>query len=474
MKAPTTTPISGTFRRGLVLQGGGAKGAFQFGVLKELHQNGVKFDVIAGTSVGALNGAIVAAGAWELGEELWSHLTIGLAFQLSGWAAIFTAISSLGVLFLGWLSTAYDSYLPVWLRRIFQLIASLPAIGLFLAFNLIPEGRSLRIVVAACTLALSASVPFVVGKRNSIRPQLIVVPAMLWGLFAVLTSFTHDYRISFLSFAATHGISAVVLLLPTLVPLMLLIGFIHRWINAAAFSNGPLRKTVEAIVRTGIRLPLLATAAETVPEYLDPDDFEYARIKDVYVGATRSGFKPVYERVDKLDSAKATEALLTSAALPLGIVPNSRGGAKRIRFVDGGVADNTPWFPLIDLLPCEEIVIVLCEPQSAAKDEAKLTRDIWCKRDRAIRVLTKRHDVPNRHLWDRTPPITKRDPPVVVPLRNPQFWTESKTINPVVISPPKSLGNLLSGTLNFSRKRAQENMELGCEAARVALKKGFK
>ena len=29
-----------TFRRGVVLQGGGAKGAFQFGVLRELHDAG--------------------------------------------------------------------------------------------------------------------------------------------------------------------------------------------------------------------------------------------------------------------------------------------------------------------------------------------------------------------------------------------------------------------------------------------------
>lgn len=44
----------------LVLSGGGSKGAFQAGAIKYLVEKGVKFNVIAGTSVGALNGLIVS------------------------------------------------------------------------------------------------------------------------------------------------------------------------------------------------------------------------------------------------------------------------------------------------------------------------------------------------------------------------------------------------------------------------------
>ena len=51
---------------GLVLSGGGARGAFQVGVWKTLreHPNGFRGapDVISGTSAGALNGALIAAG----------------------------------------------------------------------------------------------------------------------------------------------------------------------------------------------------------------------------------------------------------------------------------------------------------------------------------------------------------------------------------------------------------------------------
>jgi NTE family protein len=41
-------------RRGLVLEGGGAKGAWQFGVLQAFAKNGLHFDVVSGTSVGLL------------------------------------------------------------------------------------------------------------------------------------------------------------------------------------------------------------------------------------------------------------------------------------------------------------------------------------------------------------------------------------------------------------------------------------
>jgi len=44
----------------LVLSGGGSKGAFQAGAIKYLLEKGVKFNVIAGTSVGGLNGLIVS------------------------------------------------------------------------------------------------------------------------------------------------------------------------------------------------------------------------------------------------------------------------------------------------------------------------------------------------------------------------------------------------------------------------------
>ena len=57
--------------RGLALEGGGAKGAYQAGAIKAFNKRGIKFDGVAGTSIGAINAAFYAAGTFELMYKLW-------------------------------------------------------------------------------------------------------------------------------------------------------------------------------------------------------------------------------------------------------------------------------------------------------------------------------------------------------------------------------------------------------------------
>ncbi len=60
---------------GIVLEGGGARGAYQVGVWKALKELGVEYSGVAGTSVGAINGAMMVQGDLERAIELWSGLT---------------------------------------------------------------------------------------------------------------------------------------------------------------------------------------------------------------------------------------------------------------------------------------------------------------------------------------------------------------------------------------------------------------
>jgi NADPH-dependent 2,4-dienoyl-CoA reductase/sulfur reductase-like enzyme/predicted acylesterase/phospholipase RssA len=63
----------------LVLQGGGALGAFECGVVKALESEGIFPDVVAGVSIGALNGAIIAGNprcATQALESFWRELTV--------------------------------------------------------------------------------------------------------------------------------------------------------------------------------------------------------------------------------------------------------------------------------------------------------------------------------------------------------------------------------------------------------------
>lgn len=60
---------------GIVLDGGGARGAYQIGAWKALKEAGVKINAVAGTSVGALNGALICMDDVENAEKIWSEMT---------------------------------------------------------------------------------------------------------------------------------------------------------------------------------------------------------------------------------------------------------------------------------------------------------------------------------------------------------------------------------------------------------------
>ena len=60
----------------LILSGGGAKGAFQCGAERYTREvKGYHWDIIAGVSVGALNGAMLAMGKYQRLYEVWNTIS---------------------------------------------------------------------------------------------------------------------------------------------------------------------------------------------------------------------------------------------------------------------------------------------------------------------------------------------------------------------------------------------------------------
>ena len=57
--------------KGLVLEGGGTKVAYQFGAYKALKELGIEFNGVSGTSIGALNGAFIVQDDFENMEDIW-------------------------------------------------------------------------------------------------------------------------------------------------------------------------------------------------------------------------------------------------------------------------------------------------------------------------------------------------------------------------------------------------------------------
>ncbi len=80
---PTCLEKREKLRLGLVLSGGGALGAYQVGVWKALQECNLTphIRLIAGTSIGAINGALIAQGASEQLENMWREMKPGNIFQ---------------------------------------------------------------------------------------------------------------------------------------------------------------------------------------------------------------------------------------------------------------------------------------------------------------------------------------------------------------------------------------------------------
>lgn len=82
---------------GLVLSGGGAKGAYQVGVIRALAQLDVPVSLVAGASIGALNGAMVCASddlsqAAHRLEKLWTQLGASSPLELNTGYISFLAV----------------------------------------------------------------------------------------------------------------------------------------------------------------------------------------------------------------------------------------------------------------------------------------------------------------------------------------------------------------------------------------------
>ena len=66
--------------KALVLSGGGSKGSYQLGVWKALKRLGINFDIVTGTSSGALNGALVTQNTYHKAKKIWNTLNMKVIF----------------------------------------------------------------------------------------------------------------------------------------------------------------------------------------------------------------------------------------------------------------------------------------------------------------------------------------------------------------------------------------------------------
>ena len=66
--------------KAIVLSGGGSKGSYQIGVWRALRKLHIRYDIVTGTSVGALNGALMVQNKFHKAIKLWSKINMQLLF----------------------------------------------------------------------------------------------------------------------------------------------------------------------------------------------------------------------------------------------------------------------------------------------------------------------------------------------------------------------------------------------------------
>ena len=291
---------------GLVLSGGGAKGAYQAGVLRALTEEGVAATHVAGASIGALNGALVAAAptqqaAVEHLQQLWNALAQQSPLQADASAA----------------------------QRLAQ---SVPAyVTLLVSFGMTPAAlRPLMALLAA------------------LRPlgPLVLKAAPVARLAARLPSLPAAWREALLS----H--------LPLLEKLLPGPDAVTGWL-----SNQPVKALLDEYLPAGglpARVPLYVSLYPTEDTALD-----LMKLACAEMGLSQTPDSH-FVHVQALPADEQKKALMASAALPLLFTPQAVNGQL---YSDGGqggwatLQGNTPIEPLLQA-GCRAVVVTHLEDGS--------------------------------------------------------------------------------------------------------------
>jgi predicted acylesterase/phospholipase RssA len=341
-------------RVGLVLGGGGAKGAYQIGVWKALREKGfAKFDVIAGTSVGALNGALVANGDVAAAERVWREIEFPrweprlIGMLVTAYAVLFGPLIVAALsLVLGVIVelTSGDAGLAWWLSVV-SLYSAVTSLGIGSWVIIFASQRKPFILIEAPIL-LIASIPTFMGSM--ILTSSTRFDASPWSWIFPLAAFP----IGFLFAVPGLSCQAIFQRSGQLFSGAAIVGAIERNLDLDR-----MRRNVSAVFVTMARGhsgwdPFRPNFRRVEPGWREVD-MEQPHTLDVWVA----------EYVDLCsvrDQHKAVEILRLSGALPW--VFNSGSQAEQM-VVDGGLADNLPILPVL-LASLDLIVIVSLTPRS--------------------------------------------------------------------------------------------------------------
>ena len=352
---------------GLVLCGGGFKGAYQIGVWKALKKIGIEhFEAIAGTSVGALNAILIANNEPEVAEAVWTNEQL-LRFSPKSWVKYL-----LGYLLL------FGPFLGTPFVVVFEFFMPTRSLNLLL-LNISIMLSLVSIVISYLIMlkSISYKVLFFINPTKFILGSLLLLPTCLavWKLSLINKGFPSTttptgFMLSGFVFIA--------------IPLGILIGTFGLILLDRAQRKGQLFSNADLVnaIKENLNLDaikrnvqgLYVTTARGA-SYFDPFDprldfdLDLRTLVEVYLPINPGGVIPpdwlmnetewIPEYHDLCQShtqMQIIEKLKITSAFPF--VLSAAVSSKNELIVDGGIIDNMPILPL--LLMDIDSIIILC------------------------------------------------------------------------------------------------------------------
>lgn len=468
-------------RVGWVFEGGGAKGSFSFAAARHLARAGVPRHCVSGTSVGALNALLFSCNQDDMGNRLWSELHRKDVLPFKSWK-IFAAPYGILLLFLhsyvwtrlgrrGWPDRGRTRRI---LERSALGIIFLPIFG-FSASLCATTSWVYRICGALIGLSLGVVIWWQTSDEwpEQERRQLIgfantqifstYLIAPLIGLLDLLSRIFGSGELAHAleNQPVVHGFFAA------LAFHLLAIGST----KASLLSNSRLRQKIVDVLKGG--LPTIPTYATVAYErwHFDPD---YPSINsrragetlpDEYFPVQRSEFVPMYVSLHGLQTDAMVDCLTASAALPFGLIAAMLVNGHDV--VDGGVADNVPVRPLVDIERCDVLFVFRLNRENTPRfdDLTAQHPDMENHWKRSWRKEDVSNFEPNYEFWrtDWKYYIYPKQPERLPWRETPNHWPK------IIVVAPKE-NQELGGLLEFGEGMRLQRERWGQEAAERALK----
>ncbi len=430
-------------KRGLVLEGGGAKGAYAFGCIKAFIEKGLKFDVISGTSVGSLNAALLSTNQIDKGDNIWKTLSQDRVYPWRRPKIVMLILTPF-ILLLN-VFNYFDSGfpIPIWARRLVGLIYLIPLIAGFMLSSKPNNGKDFYLGILVAVIFILIAMEFIARTRHGNKLYNLLYWSLVSFSFGIGT-----YHKMFPQYYVFVYIGIIFISLFIIKSIFKYATFMHSL---------PLKKTIEELIKSTLNIKTFVTTAFS-KEVFDPDKPTYVSENsgpdtiDPYCRYVTIGeFIPEYMPIDRMSDNDKVSFLLASAALPFGIVPNIRINEKK--YIDGGIIDNTPIYPLIDE-NLDEVIIIRLNVDNLNND---MLIEKWKKINRLIRLSRFRIPHLGNVRYNNLEYQNDNNPPRIIPLKDPNKWPERV----LILQPKESLGNILTGTLNFSSKYTKRLIDLG-------------